>query len=301
MRYALSSHLVFISCSQPTFELHRCDGATYPARLVNLPCPVEVHKTVDHAAYHKSADVGQMLLVYEDEYAMQEAEAEKPVEGFPSYYHSGLTPPMKRVVKRRFLSRMEERDVKPIPPKRGEVRDVEAEIKKLIEKLSDKKQPKAKSKPTPKDRIIEEIEEEIVDYEPWMGEGGTFTLEDAKLHPEWWLSKSEIKEIEDAKQETMRKEREEQEAKLAAAEAAAEKKAKKKEKKKKKKLEEEEAKQQAAAAAANNKNTTPLANNEEIDEVTAAAMTISQGIDNEELLLDDDMFDFENEDITDLF
>lgn len=22
----------------------RCDGATYPARLVNLPCPVEVHK-----------------------------------------------------------------------------------------------------------------------------------------------------------------------------------------------------------------------------------------------------------------
>ena len=52
----------------------RCDGATYPARLVNLPCPVEVHKTHDHATYHKSADIGQMLIVYEDEYAMEEAE-----------------------------------------------------------------------------------------------------------------------------------------------------------------------------------------------------------------------------------
>lgn len=274
----------------------RCDGATYPARLVNLPCPVEVHKTVDHATYHKSSDIGQMLLVYEDEYAMSEAESEKPIEGFPSYYHSGLTPPMRRVVKRRFASRMEERDVKAIPPKQGDVREVEAEIKNLIEKLTDKKGPKAKAKTTPKDRVIEEVEEEIVEYEPWMGEGGTFTLEDAKLHPEWFLSKAEIKEIEDVKQEAIRKEREEQDAKLAAEAAAAEKKAKKKEKKKKKKQEEEE-KAKAAEAAKN----TPVADEEPIDEVTAAAMTISQGIDNEELLLDDDMFDFENEDITDLF
>ena len=261
--------------------------------------PVEVHKTVDHATYHKSADVGQMLLVYEDEYAMQEAEAEKPIEGFPSYYHSGLTPPMKRVVRRRFLSRMEERDVKPVPPKREEVHSVEMEIKKLIEKLSDKKQGKGKNKPSSKEKVIEEVEEEIVDYEPWMGEGGTFTIEDAKLHPEWWLSKAEIKKIEDVKQEAIRKEREAQEAKLAeqeakrlADEAAAEKKAKKKEKKKKKKQQEEEAAEAAKA---------PSAAEEPIDEVTAAAMTISQGIDNEELLLDDDMFDFENEDISDLF
>ena len=265
--------------------------------------PVEVHKTVDHASYHKSADIGQMLLVYEDEYAMQEAEAsEKPVEGFPSYYHSGLTPPMKQVVRRRFLSRMEERDVKPVPPKRSDVQSVEHELKKLIEKLSEKKAGgKAKTKPTTKDRVIEEIEEEIVDYEPWMGEGGIFTLEDAKHHPEWWLSKLEIKEIENVKEEKVRKERKEQEAQLAAAEAqrlvdeaAAEKKAKKRAKKKKKQQEEEAKAADAAKSAA-------VANEEPIDEVTAAAMTISQGIDNEELLLDDDMFDFENEDITDLF
>lgn len=245
-----------------------------------------------------------MLLVYEDEYAMQEAEAEKPVEGFPSYYHSGLTPPMKRVVKRRFLSRMEERDIKPIPPKRSDVEDVEKEIKNLIEKLSDKKQSKAKTKPTTKDRIVEEIEDEIVEYEPWMGEGGTYTLEDAKLHPEWWLSNAEIEEIENVKQEAIRKEREAQEAKMAeleaqrlAEEAAAEKKAKKKEKKKKKKQQEEEEAQKAADAA----KSVAVPSGEPMDEVTAAAMTISQGVDDEELLLDDDMFDFENEDITDLF
>ena len=38
--------------------------------------PVEVHKTHDHANYHKAADVGQMLIVYEDDYAMEEAENE---------------------------------------------------------------------------------------------------------------------------------------------------------------------------------------------------------------------------------
>jgi transcription initiation factor TFIID subunit 7 len=58
-----------------------CDGASYPARLVNLPCPVELHKTHDHAAYYKSADVAQMLIVYEDDMALEEAE-EKAVEGF---------------------------------------------------------------------------------------------------------------------------------------------------------------------------------------------------------------------------
>jgi transcription initiation factor TFIID subunit 7 len=61
-----------------------CDGATYPAKLVNLPCPVELHKTLDHASYYKCVDVAQMLIVYEDDIALTEAE-EKPVDGYPSY------------------------------------------------------------------------------------------------------------------------------------------------------------------------------------------------------------------------
>ena len=52
--------------------------------------PVVVHKTLDHAPYHKSADIRQMLIVYKDEYAMEEAENEQgyKIKGSPSYYHS---------------------------------------------------------------------------------------------------------------------------------------------------------------------------------------------------------------------
>ena len=42
-------------------------------RLVNLPCPVELQKTHDHAMYFKCADVAQMLIVYEDTMALDEA------------------------------------------------------------------------------------------------------------------------------------------------------------------------------------------------------------------------------------
>jgi len=82
-----------------------CDGATYPARLVNLPCPVEVHKTHDHAMYYKSCDIAQMLIVYEDSMALDEADAYQKSDGYPSFYHSGLTQAMKRVVERRFAFR----------------------------------------------------------------------------------------------------------------------------------------------------------------------------------------------------
>ena len=34
---------------------------------VNLPCVVEVHKTVDQVTLFKSGDVGQMVIVYADE------------------------------------------------------------------------------------------------------------------------------------------------------------------------------------------------------------------------------------------
>jgi transcription initiation factor TFIID subunit 7 len=110
----------------------RCDGATYPARLVNLPCPVELHKTHDHAVYHKSVDVAQMLIVYEDEMALEEAEFTPP-EGFPSYYPSGITPPLRRVVEKRFAAR--EHGGRTIPP-RAAIADVEGELTGLMENLA---------------------------------------------------------------------------------------------------------------------------------------------------------------------
>ena len=45
-----------------------CDGASYPSRLVNLPCPVEIHKTHDRAMYYKCSDVAQLLIVYDRQY-----------------------------------------------------------------------------------------------------------------------------------------------------------------------------------------------------------------------------------------
>ena len=130
--------------------------------------PVEVHKTHDHANYHKAADVGQMLIVYEDDYAMEEAENERgyTIDGYPSYYHSGLTPPMNRVVQRRYLSRFEERDTKPVPPPKSQVSEVEKDLQGLIAKLSvkQKKGKKGSSSKTSSSttKIIEEVEEEIV-------------------------------------------------------------------------------------------------------------------------------------------
>jgi len=317
----------------------RCDGATYPARLVNLPCPVEVHKTYDHANYHKSADVGQMLIVYEDQYAMEEAENEKGyrVDGFPSYYHSGLTPPMRKVVQRRYLSRFEERDTKPAPPPKSEVSAVEKELQDLMAKLStgkgkQKRTGGASAMTGGKVKEIKEVEEEIVDYEPWMGEGGMFTVDEAKMHPECWLSKAEIKEIDATKKvyeeerrakeaeaaEEARKVREEEKKKQ---EERAEKKRKKKQKKKKKMQQEEES--VTSSKSSNNvpgkkKGIPSLKNREEIsavpnvgvglevgasvvgdlslDDLTQVARAIHEGVQDEDFLLDDDMFDFENDD-----
>lgn len=165
------------------------------ARVVNLPCPVEVHKTHDHSMYYKSADIGQMLVVYENAQAMDNAEHAPgyTVDGFPSYYPSGLTPPMKRVVQRRFATR--EHDA--IPPPRKVVEEVELFLQQLIAAITKDQGAKALNKPFQVDetKIIEEIEEEIVDYEPFMDDHGRqprgVKLDErdkiVQMHPELWL------------------------------------------------------------------------------------------------------------------
>jgi len=71
-----------------------------------------------------------MLIVYEDITALEEAES---MPG-PSYYHSGLTKPMNRVVQRRFL----QREHSSVPPPVNEVMEVEHYLMKLIEKICTK-------------------------------------------------------------------------------------------------------------------------------------------------------------------
>lgn len=258
------------------FHFH-CDGATYPARLVNLPCPIELHKTHDHAMYYKCVDVAQMLIVYEDSMALDEADAIPKTEGFPSYYHSGLTPPMKKVVERRFALR----EHAAVPPPRAEVSDVEAELHSLMVRIS--KEPGKRNK-VPSlasaqhaNKILEEVVEEVVDYEPWMDDYGAqpsgieFDAGDqiASLHPEIWLAPEQIEQLKE-------KERAKEEEVLRKKQAATE----KKEKKKKKKAEKAAAAAAAAAAAV------------PVDDVTQAALDSMTGGDIDAVLDEDDPLDF---------
>lgn len=256
-----------------------CDGATYPAKLVNLPCPVELHKTHDHAAYYKSADIAQMLIVYEDEMALEEAD-EKPTEGFPSYYHSGLTPPLKRVVERRFAAR----EHAAAAPPRSAVMDVEGEVVKLMEQIANSEKAASKRSKVPQltsaNKIFEEVVDEVVEYEPWMNDFGRqsagveFDADDQQcsLHPEVWLSPATIRQIKQADEDERR-------IKQAAAD-------KKEAKRTAKKLEKE------SVAAAANSVKMGIASTM-VDEVTAAAMMVTEGGDEVDFLDDDNFLDLD--------
>jgi transcription initiation factor TFIID subunit 7 len=232
-----------------------CDGATYPARLVNLPCPIELHKTHDHAMYYKCCDVAQMLIVYEDLMALDEADSypsnnnsfpnttttssinnnnnsnSNKTEGYPSYYHSGITPPLKHVVQRRFALR----EHSALAPPRAQVSDVEEELHVLMGQIS-KETTKggggggggggsggggnSKRNKVPllasaqhANKILEEVHEEMVAYEPWMDDYGRqprgieFDSDDplCAQHPELWLNAELIHEIQQEEKDRLRR------------------------------------------------------------------------------------------------
>ena len=312
----------------------RCDGMTYPARLVNLPCPVEIHKTFDHATYYKSSDVGQILIVYEDMTHLEESESVPGyrVEGYPSYYPSGLTPPMKRVVERRFNAR----EHKSVAPPRSEIAEVEKELKSLIDR-TEKGSGKGKGKGgvAGQGKPIEEVVDDVVDYEPWMTDYGrqpygiTFDEKDtiAAKHPEIWLDAKDLNEEVVTPGITAAEAAAAASAKRLDPSGTGAKKSKKKkdgkERKKKKKknkdtleqspsteeqkfkkgipslkTREKQAAEAAAAAAAANVATaaTAATNAQEVDEVTQAAMANMGEENDDDLLAFDDFFNFDGDD-----
>lgn len=82
---------------------------TWNAKLVDLPCIVESHKTLDNKRLYKTADICQMLLVESQTGNSQSAtEGEKfDIEDY--IYPHGITPPLKHVRKRRFRKRANKR------------------------------------------------------------------------------------------------------------------------------------------------------------------------------------------------
>ena len=101
-------------------------GEDLPALLGNLASRVETHKIVDGYKLFKASDIGQMLQVFESEGDRAEA-AEALVRHAHQGFHcspSGLTPPMHKVVERKWLHRFNQSG----PFKRAAVRQVCSEI-----------------------------------------------------------------------------------------------------------------------------------------------------------------------------
>lgn len=256
--------------------------------------------------YYKCCDVAQMLIVYEDSMALDEADSYPKVEGFPSYYHSGLTPPLKRVVETRFASR----EHRALPPPQAQISDVEHILLDLIEKITkpagnsnnaaNKRKPVAVQHAT---KILEEIQDDVVDYEPWMDangqepEGVEFSTDDpqASAHPEVWIQPKLIeimlKEEEELRQQELAKKK----SKQAAIPSAS---AQKKEGKKKNKKQT----QPPGSISSSNKKTDSTEpptrkgipskkNIALVDEVTQAAVSMLSADNLEDMLDDDDLFE----------
>jgi len=255
--------------------------------------------------YYKCADIGQILIVYEDETAMEEAESAPgyKVEGFPSYYHSGLTPPMNRVVERRFGAR----EHKSVAPSRVDVSDVEKELKNLIAMIS-RDSSKSRSKPDSgmsqeANKVIEDVVDDVVDYEPWMDANGMkpkgieFDSKDTicSTHPELWLEPGEGVML-------MNKEKKDKDKKKQS--SSSDKKTKDIIKTKKKKKESKANKEaivdnddiSTKSKPKSTKKGIAAKKNRIVDEVDQAAAQIVTGDDGDALEVLGDLFDFNSED-----
>lgn len=98
-------------------------GQPYAAKIVDLPCIVESHKTLDNKQIFKIADISQMLLVERPVANESEAveaassatrDAGQAKAGFNAddyIYPHGITPPMHWARKRRFRKRIHNRGI----------------------------------------------------------------------------------------------------------------------------------------------------------------------------------------------
>ncbi|KAK3092622.1 hypothetical protein FSP39_005073 [Pinctada imbricata] len=98
----------------------------FQAKMVDLPCIIESHKTVDGKTFYKTADICQVLQCKSDDDTSQdENESPKKKEkDKKNLLNHGITPPLKNVRKRRFR--------KTLKKKYMEQPDIEKEVKRLF-------------------------------------------------------------------------------------------------------------------------------------------------------------------------
>jgi hypothetical protein len=157
----------------------------YPGLLVNLPCPIEAQKMFDNSNVLKAGDISQMLIVFKtnrdlETYVTQNSKKSKSStltskSSFSETQHSqnttvvsrstvdftipsGLSTATENILRKYDLTKPYE-----VPPIRA--------TSKLTREISNA----IKSKPvvdvTGDDdnrRVLELVEEEVVDFEPWM-------------------------------------------------------------------------------------------------------------------------------------
>ena len=80
---------------KPQSATLRVDGTDLPARLCKLPTIVETHKSLDGETYYKTGQVGQMLVVDDEEAAL-------PTD---LELRDGLAPPTANIRKRKWRKR----------------------------------------------------------------------------------------------------------------------------------------------------------------------------------------------------
>eukprot|EP01133_Synstelium_polycarpum_P007902 gene7902-9277_t len=103
----------------------------YAASLLDLPCILESHKTLDKTTYYKTADIGQIIQVHDNDDTTTPAAYE--AAEFKST--SGITPPTKDITKKRFrevskekvtaMAKIEEELVRIIKPGYTEQEEIE--------------------------------------------------------------------------------------------------------------------------------------------------------------------------------
>ena len=135
-------------------------GHMYAASLVDLPCIIEGMKSWDRRGWYKVADICQMLLVLGRVNSEDEAlnyPLPRDVDASTFQYAHGLTPPMRRVRKRRFRNRISNRTIEA----------VELEVARLLRQDEDAIKPPDFEVMDYADYIREQRGEDEADYEAY--------------------------------------------------------------------------------------------------------------------------------------
>ncbi|XP_065884676.1 transcription initiation factor TFIID subunit 7-like [Dysidea avara] len=102
------------------------DDITLSAKLMDLPCIIESHKTLDKKSLYKTGDICQIMICSHTDDGGDETERPHKKDHYKRYQlNHGITPPLKNVRKRRFRKTARKNKLLESP-------EVEKEVKRLI-------------------------------------------------------------------------------------------------------------------------------------------------------------------------